>query len=100
MNQRQADLFDALCKDPSTCIANAYFFARDGEGHPQIDWMCRQDLADTGSCFCGRLTAQSDDDVIIGQFDSGWLAFACIYAHNQQVVYHGDQSDGLEGADG
>jgi hypothetical protein len=30
----------------------------------------------------------SDDDVAIGSFDSEWLAFACVYAHNEQVVYH------------
>lgn len=40
----------------------------------------------------------SDDDVIIGQFDSDTLAFACVYAHNEQVVYHGEQSDGDESA--
>jgi hypothetical protein len=45
VNQTQADLFHKLCEDPSVCNANAYFYARDGEGTPGIDWMCRRDLA-------------------------------------------------------
>ena len=62
MNQRQADTFHKLCEDPSVCNANAYFFVMDGEGAPAIDWMCRRDLAETGSCWCGKL----DDALIDG----------------------------------
>lgn len=61
MNQRQADLFEKLCKDPSVCNANAYFFVKDGVGEPGIDWMCRRDLADNGSCWCGKLVAAQSD---------------------------------------
>lgn len=33
----------------------------------------------------------SDDDVAIGSFDSEWLAYACVFAHNQQVVDHAQE---------
>lgn len=59
MNHAQADLFHKLCEDPSVCNANAYFYARDGEGTPGIDWMCRKDLAENGSCWCGKLNTCS-----------------------------------------
>lgn len=62
MNSQQMAAFDTLCQDSNVCVANAYFFVRDGEGHPEIDWMCRKDLADNGTCWCGRLTAQFDGD--------------------------------------
>jgi hypothetical protein len=44
-------------------------------------------------------TDPSDDDVAIGSFDSEWLAFACVQAHNAEVVYHPEQSDGRDVAE-
>jgi hypothetical protein len=38
----------------------------------------------------------SDDDVIIGQFDSEWLAFAAVHGHNAEVAYHSLDNDGDE----
>lgn len=64
MNQAQADLFHKLCEDPSVCNANAYFYAVDGEGTPAIDWMCRKDYAENGTCWCGKLDAAHNDGSI------------------------------------
>ena len=74
MNQRQADLFHMLCEDPSVCNANAYFYAMDGTGTPGIDWMCRKDLAENGSCWCGKLDSALIDGSIAPSVENGGVS--------------------------
>ena len=58
MPESLMEQFDKAIENPNVCIANAYFAIVQGDDCGlEIDWMCRKDLADNGTCWCGRLAA-------------------------------------------